>query len=277
VNSGNELRSISPTTGTEGASRVVDVLLFFLDEPNAIGISHVSRQLDLSKAVVHRIFQSLVAKDMIVQDPQSKLYTLGPATAALGARAFRDSSLRIEATPILTELRNVTDETATLSELIGHERAYIEQFPSPREIKMLVEIGRRFPLHAGSSSKAILAFLDHEHQNEVIDGTLARLTPETVVDRSQLIDDLRVVHGHGYAVSHGERQRGAGAVAAPIFNHRGDVIGAISVCGPAERFGQDTVDSLIPLVTQAAGQISTRLGAQSSFNDSTDKRTETAS
>jgi IclR family acetate operon transcriptional repressor len=258
-----KVRAFVPQTGTEGASRVIDVLLFFLDESNAIGISQISRELDLSKAVVHRIFRSLVAKDMIIQDPQSRLYTLGPAAAALGARAFRDSNLRIEATPILSALRDLTRETATLSELVGHDRAYIEQFSSPQEIKMLVEIGRRFPLHAGSSSKAILAFLDSEQQQEVIDGTLARLTPETVVDRDQLAQELKIIQHQGYAVSRGERQRGAGAVAAPVFNLVGLVIGAISICGPADRFDEVAVNSLIPLVTRAAHQISVKLGADS--------------
>jgi len=269
------LATDSPSSGTEGAARVVDVLLLFLDESNAIGISAVSRQLGLSKAVVHRIFRSLVAKDMVVQDSETKLYTLGPAAAAIGARAFRDSDLRQIASPILSALRDATGETATLSEVIGHERAYIEQFPSPREIKMLVEIGRRFPLHAGSSSKAILSFLQPDEQQAVIDGTLARLTSETVVDRVQLTADLRVIQSHGYAVSRGERQRGAGAVASPLFNHRGQVLGAISVCGPAERFSESVVDSLIPLVLAAAKQISLGLGAQPV--NSIDHRSETAS
>ena len=264
-----------PSSGTEGAARVVDVLLLFLDESNAIGVSQVSRHLGLSKAVVHRIFRSLVAKDMVVQDPETKLYTLGPAAAAIGARAFRDSDLRQIASPILSALRDTTGETATLSEFIGHERAYIEQFPSPQEIKMLVEIGRRFPLHAGSSSKAILSFLQLEEQQFVIDGTLARLTAETVVDREQLTADLRAIHSQGYAVSRGERQRGAGAVASPLFNYRGQVVGAISVCGPADRFSQSVVDSLIPLVLAAARKISLGLGSQPI--SSIDQRSETAS
>jgi len=94
------LATDSPSSGTEGAARVVDVLLLFLDESNAIGISAVSRQLGLSKAVVHRIFRSLLAKDMVVQDSETKLYTLGPAAAASrGVGLFRDSDLRQIALP----------------------------------------------------------------------------------------------------------------------------------------------------------------------------------
>lgn len=263
------------SSGTESATRVIDVLLLFLDGQSHIGISQVSRQLGLSKAVVYRILRSLMTKDMVVQDPDSKLYKLGPAAAALGARAFRDDNLRQVAVPILSRLRDRTSETATLSELIGHERFYIEQFPSPLAIKMLVEIGRRFPLHAGSSSKVILAFLNPTEQQEVIDGTLAKLTPETVVDRKQLTKDLIAIKSQGFAVSTGERQQGAGAVASPIFNFRGSVVGAISVCGPVERFSPEVVQSIIPMVQQAATEISTNLGARPLTN--TKLRTETLS
>jgi IclR family transcriptional regulator, acetate operon repressor len=253
--------SIPRVSGTEGASRVIEVLLLFLEENDCIGVSHISRELGLSKAVVHRILRSLVAKEMLIQDEATKLYQLGPVAAAIGARAFRASDLRLAATPVLSSLRDRTCETTTLSEFIGHERAYIEQFPSPQEIKMLVEIGRRFPLHAGSSSKAILSFINSDKQQLVIDGTLAKLTADTVVDRDQLLADISAVNLQGYAVSKGERQRGAGAVASPLFNHRNDVVGAISVCGPAERFNNDFVQSLIPLVVSAARQISVRLGS----------------
>ena len=76
--------SIPRVSGTEGASRVIEVLLLFLEENDCIGVSHISRELGLSKAVVHRILRSLVAKEMLIQDEATKLYQLGPVAAAIG-------------------------------------------------------------------------------------------------------------------------------------------------------------------------------------------------
>ena len=251
---------VSSPIGTEGAMRVADVLLLFLEENDQLGVTQVARSLDLSKAVVHRVMQSMVARGLLTQDPHTRAYRLGPAATAIGARALRDCDLRSIAEPILRDLRDATNETTTLSQLHGSHRAYITQFPSPQEIKMLVEIGRLFPLHAGSSSKVILCNLDDDRQEAIVEGVLEQVTPSTVIDPANLRRELDHVREQGYSISRGERQPGAGAVAAPVFDFTGKVIGAISVCGPAQRFDSETVERLIPQVTQAAAQVSRGMG-----------------
>jgi len=246
--------------GTEGATRVADVLLLFLEGGDELGVTRIAAELDLSKAVVHRVLQSMVARDLLTQDEQSRMYRLGSAAVAIGARALRDCDLRSVAEPVLRELRDATNETTTLSQAFGDYRSYIVQFPSPQEIKMLVEIGRRFPLHAGSSSKVILCNLDLAEQQRIVAGVLERVTPSTVIDPDELAAELVHVREQGYSVSRGERQPGAGAVAAPVFDYRGDIAGAISVCGPAQRFDEMTVARVIPQVIGAAARISQGMG-----------------
>ena len=258
-------QNVSPTRqaspiGTEGATRVADVLLLFLGDADELGVTQISRELDVSKAVVHRVLQSMVARGLLVQDPDRRTYRLGSAAVAIGARALRDTDLRSVAEPILRALRDDTAETTTLSQRSGAYRAYIAQFPSPQEIKMLVELGRLFPLHAGSSSKVILSNLEEPEQREIVAGVLEQVTPSTVIDPGELAAELQQVRAHGYSVSRGERQPGAGAVAAPVFDYTGSVAGAISVCGPAQRFDEVTVTRLIPRVTRAAADISAGLG-----------------
>lgn len=253
-------RRAAPSIGTEGATRVADVLLLFLQGDDELGVTQVARSLNLSKAVVHRVLQSMVAKDLLSQDPHTRGYRLGPAATAIGARALRDCDLRTVAEPILEKLRDDTNETTTLSQLMGDDRAYIAQFPSPQEIKMLVEIGRLFPLHAGSSSKVILSNLDEDRQREIVDGVLEKVTPNTVIDPPALRNELQNLRDQGYSLSRGERQPGAGAVAAPVFDYTGNVIGAISVCGPIQRFDEVTVARLIPQVINAAAEISRGMG-----------------
>lgn len=253
-------RRNAPSIGTEGASRVADVLLLFVRSDDELGVTQIANELNLSKAVVHRVLQSMVAKDLLSQDPHTRGYRLGPAATAIGARALRDCDLRTVAEPILKKLRDATNETTTLSQLMGEDRAYVAQFPSPQEIKMLVEIGRAFPLHAGSSSKVILSNLDAERQRRIVDGVLEQVTPNTVIDPDALRQELQTLRAQGFSLSRGERQPGAGAVAAPVFNYTGNVIGAISVCGPIQRFDEVTVARFIPQVITAAAEISRGMG-----------------
>lgn len=248
------------SSGTEGAGRVADVLLAFLDAPDSLGVSAVARELDLSKAVVHRILRSLAQRGLLEPDPGTRGYHLGPAAAALGARALRESDLRTVALPVLRELQRVTGETTTVSACIPGGRVYLDQVESPREIKMTVEIGRRFPLHAGSSSTCILAFLPDDEQESVLTGHLEALTSRTVADADLLRERLVAVRRNGFATSDGERQEGAGSVAAPVFGVDGAVQGAISVCGPAARVDTATRNRFAPLLTEAADRVSRGLG-----------------
>jgi DNA-binding IclR family transcriptional regulator len=239
---------------------VADVLALFTAGPAALGVSEIARELGLSKAVVHRILQSLASRSFVEADPQTRGYRLGPAAVALGARALRDLDLRRAASPVLQRLRETTRETTTLSALLGGARVYLDQYESPQEIKMTVELGRPHPLHAGASSRAILAFLPEPAREAVITDELAPLTAETIVDPAQLRRRLAEVRETGCATSLGERQHGAASVAAPVFGMDGQVVGSISVCGPVSRFDPQTVRRYVPLVREAALEISRALG-----------------
>lgn len=246
--------------GTEGAGRVADVLLTFMEGPRSLGVSAIARELGLAKAVVHRILQTLVQRGLLTADTGTRDYHLGPAAAALGARALRESDLRAVAMPALRELQQATGETTTVSALVPGGRVYLDQVESGREIKMTVEVGRRFPLHAGSSSTCMLAFLPVEQQEAVLSGPLERLTTRTVTDPDMLRVRLAEVRRRGYARSDGERQQLAGSVAAPVFGFDGSVQGAVSVCGPADRVDAAACERFLPLLVAAADHISRGMG-----------------
>lgn len=245
---------------TESASRVADVLSYFASTRASVGVTQCARSLGLAKSVTHRIFQSLVAREFLEADRANRGYRLGPAAVALGAWALGTSDLRAAAASVLRALRDETGETTTVSQLVNRQRVYLDQFVSPEEIKMSVETGPRHPLHAGSSGKAILAFLSPEEQEAIIAAPLAGLTSSTITSPDALRQELEWIRSHGHAISIGERLRDAGSVAAPVFNVYAEVVGSISVCGPAMRMSRDTLEGIGPEVVEAARQISITLG-----------------
>ena len=253
----------APASGTEAATRVADVLLRLGAAAAPVGVSDLARDLGISKTVVHRILRSLASRDLVSGPGERGTYALGPAAAALGARALHDFDLRTRALPVLRRLQAQTRETTTVSALVGAARVYLDQVVSLSEIKMTVELGRPFPLHAGASSKVVLAFAPAELRAHVLAGELVRLTPLTIVDRRQLEAELHRVRAAGIAVSFGERQEGAGSVAAPVVGIDGEVVGAISACGPVARFTSEAVDGHARLVCEAGREISTALAGTS--------------
>ena len=244
--------------GTEVASRVGSILALFVAKSGSIGVSEASRELGLSKAVVHRILQSLVTQGLVSADVDRRRYRLGPLAVALGARAYAESDLRRAALPALYALSEQSTETATVSHRIGLSRVYLDQAISDREIRMSVELGRPYPLHGGSSGKAILAFCDEGTRDAVLD-RLTPLTPTTITDRASLEQELAEIRRRGVAISFGERQAGAASVAAPVFGADGLVVGSLSVCGPVDRFTEEVIAGLVELVPAGAGTVTRRL------------------
>jgi IclR family transcriptional regulator, acetate operon repressor len=241
--------------------RAADVLDLFtrVDRPD-LGVTEVANELGLSKAVVHRVLTTLAAKNLVEFVEEARRYRLGPAVLALGVTYMERLDLRDLALPSLQQLSDRTGETATLSLRYGNERMYVEQITPDREVKMTVVLGRRFPLHAGSSSKALLAFLPETEQEAYLTQVpLTVMTPQTIGDATRLREELQRIREVGYAVSYGERQPGAGSVAAPLLDHQARPVAAISVCGPLERF-RDEVETMGALLLTVTGDLSRRLG-----------------
>lgn len=253
------------STGTTitAVERTAEVLRAFARaDSQTLGVTEVAQALGISKAVVHRILNSLRATGFIEFEPVSRRYLLGPTALDVGLAFLRHVDVRELARPVLKELSEQTQETATLSIRSEWQRIYIDQVTPAREVKMTVALGRSFPLYAGSSSKSLLAFLPQHEIDEYLDRTeLQAVTDLTITDVSSLRSELAGIRNRGYAVSLGERQAGAGSVAAPILDHNGYPVASMSLCGPVERFSKES-DRAAQLITAAAGRLSRQIGYQ---------------
>jgi DNA-binding IclR family transcriptional regulator len=240
--------------------RATDVLRLFAESDEAtLGVTEIAQALRLSKAVVYRILSSFRAKGFVELDEGTRRYSLGPQALHLGLAYMNRTDVRSLARPAIERLSHKTNETATLSLRTGQERVYVDQVTPDRDVKMIVQIGLRVPLHAGASSKAFLAFLDEAEQDEYLAGSLEKLTPLTVTNARALRKELDEIRERGYAASMGERQEGAGSVAAPVFSHDGLPAAVISVSGPVERF-RLVADDAAKLLLEETGRVSRQLG-----------------
>jgi IclR family acetate operon transcriptional repressor len=244
----------TPASGTESATRVADVLLVFTAKEGWVGVTELATALNLNKAVVHRILRSLESRQLVVADGVQGRYSLGPAAAAMGARALRNLDLRQFALPVLRRLQSETNETATVSTLVGLARVYLDQVVSQQEIKMTVELGRPFSLVLGASSRALLSASAPDLRSQAIEAAGLSAAEGAALER-----ELDVIAAVGFAHSSGERQPGAASVAAPVLGPDGHPLGAISVCGPTIRFDDAAVGRYGPLIRAAAAEVSAGL------------------
>jgi DNA-binding IclR family transcriptional regulator len=226
-----------PSQTAATVDRAADILVRFAEAgTSTLGVTELAESLGMSKAAVHRVLASFRSRGLVVLDEESRRYSLGLTAMRLGLAYLDRIDVRRLAAPALSALSRETGETVTLSIRTGDTRVYIEQTTPDREVIMSVSLGVPYPLHAGASSKAFLAFLGEEEIDRYLGRPLESLTAATVIDPARLRTDLALIRRRGYAMSIAERQSGAASVAAPILDYRGRPAAAISVCGPAERF-----------------------------------------
>jgi DNA-binding IclR family transcriptional regulator len=198
---------------------------------------------------------------LLTQNPTTRSYALGPHVLAWAGVYSANLDVRNAALPILENLRMVTRETISLYILEGDDRVCVERMESPQNVRIVTRVGKRLPLYAGSAGKVMLAFLPEERQEAILSsGQLNPLTEKTIVDPEALRSDLARIRQQGYAVSDGEWILDAAGVAAPIFDHNGEVIAGVSISGPSSRFSADLIEKYASRVTQAALQISKEMG-----------------
>lgn len=241
--------------------RAADVLVYFAESPaQTLGVTEIAEAQGLSKAAVHRILASFRATGLIELDEATRRYSLGVTAMRLGQAYLNRLDIRRAAHPALVTLSERTGETATLSIRSHWTRFYVDQVTPQREVIMSVTLGASYPLHAGASSKAFLAFLDPaEAQEYLAQPALARLTSATSTDPAALRREIDRIRAQGYARSAAERQSGAASVAAPVMDHTGQVVAVISVCGPVERFSVDEQTRIDALLDTTA-RLSARMG-----------------
>jgi len=241
--------------------RAVDVLMAFASaRGDTLGVTEIAETTGLSKAVVHRILSSFRSRDFVELDERTHRYRLGFNLMLLGLSHLDGLDVRSLARQTLRDLVAATNETATLSVRVGWSRVYIDQVTPDRDVKMVVALGRHFPLYAGASSKSLLAFLPEEEQEAYFRTVaLTPLTPRTVTDLARLRSELAAVREQGFAISFGERDASAGSIAAPVFRHDGSIAGVVSVAGPVDRFSSE-VSHFERVLLEHTRALSARLG-----------------
>jgi IclR family acetate operon transcriptional repressor len=240
--------------------RAADILLLFANSPSPqLGVTEIANSVGMSKSAVHRILSAFRSRSLLEFDPVSRKYALGPACLGLGPKYLGTLDIRRVAADELASLSRETNETATLSVRVGDRRVYVDQVTPHREVLMSVQLGLAHPLHAGSSSKAFLAFLPPEEIDRYLAGNLESVTDRTVTDVDELRKELEIIRERGWSRSTGERQPGSGSVAAPVFDRQRFPLAVVSVCGPAERLSGE-VDMCVGHLLAATARISARLG-----------------
>ncbi|MBN1372511.1 MAG: IclR family transcriptional regulator [Anaerolineaceae bacterium] len=251
-----------PSEKAQSLNRVVRILESFSQERPELGVREVARLVELPSSVTGRLMLAMKDLGVLSQNPMTRAYSIGPRVLTWAGTYLSTCDIRIVAYPYLDELHQATHETISLYILDGGDRVCIERLESTQNIRFVApRVGRRLPLHAGSAGKVMLAYLSEAAREELlVKGPLEALTERTIVDPTQLRVELEKIRRQGYAVSFGEWILDASGVAAPIFDRNGEVLAALTISGPTQRFQGDVLPEYIEKVKRVARVISAGMG-----------------
>lgn len=240
--------------------RALLILECFDSENPERGISEIAQAVDLHKATAHRIVTTLVNYGYLERADDDQAYRLGLKIASLGCQVIDRMDLRQEALPYMNQLVERWNETCDLS-IFDQERVfYVEVLQGNHALTISAAVGQRLPVHCTASGKLFLAYLDPKELDAFIKNPLRSYTAKTITSPDELRAELQKIRQQGYSLDVGELEDGIRAIAAPIRNHRGEIIAAMSIPGPINRITQERIPGILDSLVQATQAISYRLG-----------------
>lgn len=231
-----------------------------------LGVTELSRRLDLHKNNVFRLLATLEQKGYVEQSRDSDRYRLGVRCLDLGQSFERNRSLLREGRSVVEELVGGLEETAHLGVLRDYQVAHLDGEAPDRLIAAGCRTGSRLPVHCTALGKVLLAHTEpavreRYDRQYVASNRLEGCTPRTILDREKLFEHLRAVSARGFALDIEEAASGLCCAAAPVYDATGRSVAALSVSGPSFRLDADALlDHVAPAVVSAAERLSSRLG-----------------
>src|SRR4051794_32095863 len=204
-------------------------VLFALQGERRLGIADLAIRLELAPSTVHGIVKTLAAHNLVVQDPGSGRYQLGPAVLRLGNVYLDTLELRSRAIPWAEDLARRTGLAVRTGVLLIDDVVIIHHEPRPDGSRQMPEVGIVIPAHASALGKAMLAFLPEEEKRVLTSEELRSMTGETVTSPEILRDQLDQIRSSGVAAERDEAVIGESSLASPVFDSYGEAVGAIGV------------------------------------------------
>ena len=241
--------------------RAIDILNLFDSQSPELGTTEIARALGLHKSTTASLVSTLAANGFLNQNPETRKYRLGLRLVERAFAMLDQVEIRQIAYPCLQGLRDQWNETVNLAILDGTDVVYIERLLGTKTLGMRSEVGRRAHAHTTALGKAILSCLPIADVKAFVAAHgLPAVTPQTITQRQKFFAALDKTRQRGYAMDDEENEPGGRCVGAPVFDHGGRGVAAVSVSAPTARLPMSDVARVGAQVRATANAISRALG-----------------
>lgn len=239
------------------ADETLALLLVVAQSPGQ-GVSELARRSGNTKARAFRMLHTLEQRRFLRRDAATARYWLDAQALYVGVAAQDQVDLVRCARVHLLALGRLCNENVQLRVRDGLESVCLDQWLSPREGSARSGAGRRRSLHAGASSKLLLAFAPTDVRDAFLGTPMPRFTAKTIVHRGKLLQELERIRSADVSISDGETSPAIVAIAAPVRDAQGNVVAALGVSGAAARLN-DKLPQYVAAVREHAALASNAL------------------
>lgn len=229
------------------ALRIIDTLA----ENGGMGVSDIATAVDLPVSTVHDYLQSLCSSGHVIKEGTG--YRTSTWFLEIGHKHRRQREIYDAVEGELEAAATETGEQVTLIVEENGDGVLLAVAEGEKAVELPAYPGARVPLYANAGGKAILAHVDPDRLEALLDQqAFDPITKRTITDRSVLSEQLETVREQGYAVDRGERIAGFVCLAVPVLDRRDTVRGSICVCGPERRITDERREEILTTIRRVA-------------------------
>lgn len=246
------------SSNIRSVERALEILLYLNRQDGPVGLSQISKDLDIYKSTVFRTLQTLESQHFVEQHQETGKYGLGVIFIAMASKITKYDLYR----PFAVKLHQEFGEAVNVSVLdISSTNVYksviiVKEDSKTNILSVSPTLGSVMDCYCSSVGKCLLAFTPGVSERQLKNYTFSRFTPNTITDVPTLLQELNTVRAQGYALDNEEQEIGLTCVGVPILDKAGAAVAALSISGPTQRLQNHDVAQIVEQLKRTSAEIS---------------------
>lgn len=241
----------------QSLDRAMTLLALIADARDGLRLGELAAAAGLPASTCHRLLATMEQRRFVQFDAPASAWLVGRQAFRVGAAFVRRAAFVAPALPAMRALRDATRETINIGAPDDGSVVILAQVESREVVRAINVVGGESPLSSSGLGKAILStWSDDAVARHIERHGLPRSTANSLVEASELRDDLATIRARGYAIDCEEHLLGLHCVAAPVFGASGDAVAALSASGLAARMYEGRMKEIGAQVVAAAATLS---------------------
>lgn len=239
-----------PSANVSSIDKAFDIINYLYEKDGEASIADISKSLEMNKSTVYRVLNAVKATGYIYQNEETQNYGLSMRFYQIGMRLQNGNHFLRAYASYAKELNEKYNEVVTVAarELAVNDLPrYLELygFRSSHSLTLRYNPGNYSPAHCTASGKCLLAFSRDSYINRYDGCELPRRTQYTITNWSQLKLELEKIRKQGYSIDNEEYEIGLVGIATPLFAPNGNIVGALSLTLPLERYRMLDIEKVL--------------------------------